>query len=188
MKKLIKFLGDNGVNLLSTAIKTVSNPASVLEDVGSLIGLGTSATEDEIVSKLQTDPDSLRILKNHELQMTKLYIQAREIESTRYVEDKKNARDMYRDSGGQRQDEMSRGIMRYTGVAIPLLIIVNIAFLIASKVLEVDPAVATIVGNLIGGALQNFYKERSTNTDYYFGSSHEIVQMKEVIKNDKTRT
>ena len=85
------------------------------------------------------------------------------------VGDKQNARGA--DHLAPLQTDIAKEVYAQTKWQIPLLLIMNVLLVIAAKELELDETVTVAVGNLVGIALNNAYRERQSLLEFLFGSS-----------------
>ena len=79
--------------------------------------------------------------------------------------DKAQARDMYM-ARNQMADRIAERVMTWNLPMIGLMIIANVAVAIWVK----ESGVAQLLGNLIGMAAAQFYKERQTVIEFFFGA------------------
>jgi len=92
-------------------------------------------------------------------------IETYELELNYHLENTKGARGIYTDSKDI-TDSLAKRIMNINLPTIVLLVIINIAC-----VKYLDSTLLAVISNIIGMTMQKLFEERSTVTNFFFGSS-----------------
>ena len=150
--------------------------------VGGLVAkaLGVDNTPEAIEEALKNNPDALVRLKELEVSKELAILEAQyknKIEDNRAAEhgvnlvmaDKQNARGSAH--LGEVQTDISKRIYNQSMWMIPLLLILNALLIVFAGQLHLDTTAVVAVGNLIGIALSNSYRERQSILEFLFGSS-----------------
>lgn len=89
-----------------------------------------------------------------------------------YLEDKKDAREMYKTSDHETTDEIANKIMTWNLPMIGGIAILQILVLAIIPVwIQIDPTVSALVGNLCGWIIKGLFDERLQVCNFFFGSS-----------------
>lgn len=152
--------------------------------VGTLVAkvLGVEDRPEAIEEALKNNPDALVKIReletSKELAILKMELEHKQ-EDNRHVEhyvdleveDKQNAR------GAQHlveiQSKIAGKVYNQSAWAVPLLLLMNALLIVFAAPLGIDVTAIVAIGNLIGIALSNQYRERQSVLEYLFGSSLE---------------
>lgn len=150
--------------------------------VGGLVAkaLGVENKPEAIEEALKSNPEALVKIKELELsrEIAQLEHQFKnKVEDNRaaehdvnlVVQDKQNARSAAH--LGDVQTDISKRIYNQSMWMIPLLLILNALLIVFAGQLNLDTTAVVAVGNLIGIALSNSYRERQSILEFLFGSS-----------------
>ena len=151
--------------------------------VGGLVAkaLGVDNTPEAIEEALKNDPGALVKIKEIEAsrELAQLENQyknkvednrAAEHEVDLVVQDKQNAR-AAASMLGPVQTEIANKVYNQSSWGIPLLLAMNVLLIVFGPALHLDTTAVVAIGNLIGIALSNQYRERQSILEYLFGSS-----------------
>ena len=170
---IVGMLAEKGLSLLSKAIDSGSDKA--IEFIEEKTGL--TLTEPEIKKMSNEDIAKLKQVQiDYEIELLRLAL-ADKVEDNRHEEaltggiigDKQNAR------GASHLNEAQIGIANkiysQSMFMIPSLLIMNAGLVVYADKLDMDTTAVVAVGNLIGMALNNAYRERQSIIEFLFGSS-----------------
>ena len=177
---------DKVLELIGDAAPTVGGllggPAGVA--VGGLVAkaLGVEDKPEAIEEALKNDPDALVKIKELEVSRELALLDAQyknKVEDNRAAEhdvnlevgDKQNARAST--SLGPVQTSIANKIYSQSAWSIPMLLAMNAGLIMSAGKLGLDTTAIVAVGNLIGIALSNQYRERQSIIEFLFGSSVE---------------
>lgn len=176
----IKELIGNSAPILGTLLGGPAGGA-----VGGLIAkaLGTSNDPEAISEAIKNNPDAFVKLKELENSKELAQLQAalnNKIEDNRHEEfytvqdvgDKQNAR-AAASTLGPVQTDIAKKIYTQSAIGIPVLLGLNALLIIVTPIFNIDTTAVVAVGNLIGIALSNQYRERQSIIEFLFGSSVE---------------
>lgn len=150
--------------------------------VGGLVAkaLGVDNTPEAIEEALKSNPEAL--VKVRELEVSRELAQlenqyknkvednrAAEHSTDLEVQDKQNARASTHLSGTQ--TDIAKRIYTQSMWMIPGLLILNALLIVFAGQLGLDTTAVVAIGNLIGIALSNAYRERQSILEYLFGAS-----------------
>ena len=151
--------------------------------VGGLVAkaLGVDNTPEAIEEALKNNPEALVKIKEIEAsrELAQLENQyknkvednrAAEHEIDLVVQDKQNAR-AAASVLGPVQTEIANKVYNQSSWGIPLLLAMNVLLIVFGPMLHLDTTAVVAIGNLIGIALSNQYRERQSILEYLFGSS-----------------
>lgn len=153
--------------------------------VGGLIAkaLGTDNNPEAIEEALKNNPDALVKIKEIEASRELANLNAQynsKVEDNRHeefytkveVDDKQNAR-AAASMLGPVQTDIAKKIYVQSAWGIPVLLVLNALLVIFTPKLGIDTTAVVALGNLIGIALSNQYRERQSIIEYLFGASIE---------------
>lgn len=177
---------DKVLELIGDAAPTVGGllggPAGAA--VGGLVAkaLGVDNTPDAIEEALKSNPEALVKIKEIEASRELAVLEAQyknKVEDNRAAEhdvnlevsDKQNARAST--SLGPVQTDIANKIYSQSAWSIPMLLAMNAVLITCAGKLNLDTTAIVAVGNLIGIALSNQYRERQSIIEFLFGSSVE---------------
>ena len=175
--KVLELIGD-AAPVVGTML---GGPAGTV--VGGLVAkaLGVDNTPEAIEEALKNNPEALVKIKEIEAsrELAQLENQyknkvednrAAEHEVDLVVQDKQNARAA---AGvlGSVQTEIANKVYNQSSWGIPLLLAMNVLLIVFGPMLHLDTTAVVAIGNLIGIALSNQYRERQSILEYLFGSS-----------------
>lgn len=167
---LVSMLADKGLELISSAIDGGADKAKEFIEEKTGISLDKGLT-DEQVAELK------KFEMTHEIELKRLALADKQ-ENNRHEEtsvnnvllDKQNARGASSVLGPV-QTSIANKIYVQSAWTVPALLVMN-ALLIAFAVpLQLDTTAVVAIGNLIGIALNNSYRERQSVIEFLFGSS-----------------
>ena len=151
--------------------------------VGGLVAkaLGVDNTPEAIEEVLKNNPDALVKIKELETSKELAILEsqyknkvednrAAEHEINLVVEDKQNAR-ASANLLGPVQTDIANKVYNQSSWGIPLLLAMNVVLIILAPMLKLDVTAVVAIGNLIGIALSNQYRERQSILEFLFGSS-----------------
>ena len=151
--------------------------------VGGLVAkaLGVDNTPEAIEEVLKNNPEALVKIKELEASKELAILEsqyknkvednrAAEHEINLVVEDKQNAR-ASANMLGPAQTDIAGKIYTQSAWSIPLLLVLNALLIVFASKLSLDTTAVVAVGNLIGIALSNNYRERQSIIEFLFGSS-----------------
>lgn len=151
--------------------------------VGGLVAkaLGVDNTPEAIEEALKSNPDALVKIKEIEAskELAQLENQYKnKVEDNRaaehavgiVVQDKQNAR-AAASALGSVQTQIANKVYNQSSWGIPLLLAMNVALIVLAPTLHLDVTAVVAIGNLIGIALSNQYRERQSILEFLFGSS-----------------
>lgn len=156
----------------------------LVDDIGlPLVKKGIkSVTGIDLDEKVLTNEDKQKIM-NSQIEIMNIDFKKLELEFNKTKEtnrheekhieveigDKQNARAS--DHLAPLQTDIAKEVYSQTKWQIPLLLISNIILVLVAKQLQLDETIVVAVGNLIGIALNNAYRERQSLLEFLFGSS-----------------
>lgn len=175
---------DKVLELIGDAAPTVGGllggPAGAA--VGVLVAkvLGVEDSPGAIEEALKNNPDALVKIRELEVSKELAILEAQyknKIEDNRAaehgvdleVQDKQNARASA--SLGPVQTDIANKVYTQSAWAIPLLLVLNALLIVFAGQLHLDTTAIVAVGNLIGIALSNQYRERQSILEFLFGTS-----------------
>ena len=151
--------------------------------VGGLVAkaLGVENTPEAIEGALKNNPEALVKVKEIEAsrELAQLENQYKnKVEDNRaaehdvdlVVQDKQNAR-AAAGALGPVQTEIANKVYNQSSWGIPLLLAMNVILIVLAPMLKLDVTAVVAIGNLIGIALSNQYRERQSILEFLFGSS-----------------
>lgn len=175
--KVLELIGD-AAPIVGTML---GGPAGTA--VGGLVAkaLGVDNTPEAIEEALKNNPEALVKIKEIEAsrELAQLENQyknkvednrAAEHEVDLVVQDKQNAR-AAASVLGPVQTEIANKVYNQSSWGIPLLLAMNVLLIVFGPMLHLDTTAVVAIGNLIGIALSNQYRERQSILEYLFGSS-----------------
>lgn len=168
---LVSMLADKGLSLISSAIDGGAEKAKEFIEEKTGIELDTKKElTNEQIAELQ------KFEKNYELELKKLALADKQEENRHQernveivVDDKKSARSSTHLR--EAQTEVSRKIYDQSIWLIPGLLVLNALLIVFANTLKLDTTSVVAIGNLIGIALNNAYRERQSIIEFLFGSS-----------------
>ena len=177
---------DKVIELIGSAAPVVGTmiggPAGTA--VGGLIAkaLDVDNTPDAIEDALRNNPDALVKIKELETSKELAILEAQyknKVEDNRAsehgvdleVSDKQNARSST--ALGPVQTDIANKVYNQSAWAVPLLLLMNALLIVFAGQLQLDTTAIVAVGNLIGIALSNQYRERQSVLEFLFGASIE---------------
>ena len=167
---LVSMLANKGLDLISSAIDGGAEKAKEYIEEKTGIELDKGLTEEQVAELKKFE-------MTHALELKKLALADKQ-EDNRHEEasiqnvllDKQSARGAA-DVLGPVQTSIADKIYTQSAWTIPALLVLN-ALLIAFAVpLQLDTTAVVAIGNLIGIALNNSYRERQSVIEFLFGSS-----------------
>lgn len=177
---------DKVLELIGDAAPTVGGllggPAGAA--VGGLVAkcLGVEDSPGAIEEALKNNPEALVKIRELEVSKELAILEAQyknKVEDNRAAEhgidlvvgDKQNARASA--SLGPVQTDIANKVYTQSAWAIPLLLLMNALLIVFAGQLHLDTTAIVAVGNLIGIALSNQYRERQSILEFLFGASIE---------------
>lgn len=177
---------DKVLELIGDAAPTIGGllggPAGVA--VGGLVAkvLGVEDRPEAIEEALRANPEALVKIKELEVSRELALLEAQyknKLEDNRAAEhdidlevsDKQNARASA--SLGPAQTDIANKVYNQSAWAVPLLLLMNALLIVFAGQLQLDTTAIVAVGNLIGIALSNQYRERQSILEFLFGASIE---------------
>ena len=150
--------------------------------VGELVAktLGVKNSPKAIEDALKSNPDALVKLRELEVSKELAILKAQyenKVEDNRHkefyvgtdVSDKQNARAAT--SLGPVQTDIAKKIYTQSAWGIPLLLVLNALLILFAGQMHLDTTAVVAIGNLIGIALSNQFRERQSIIEFLFGSS-----------------
>lgn len=157
--------------------------------VGGLVAkaLGVDNTPEAIEEMLKSNPEALVKIRELETSKELAILESQyknKVEDNRaaehgidlVVQDKQNAR-AAANTLGPVQTQIANKVYNQSSWGIPLLLAMNVLLIVFGPTLHLDVTAIVAIGNLIGIALSNQYRERQSILEYLFGSS--IVDKKD---------
>lgn len=151
--------------------------------VGGLVAkaLGVDNTPEAIEEMLKSNPEALVKIRELETSKELAILESQyknKVEDNRaaehgidlVVQDKQNAR-AAAGALGPVQTSIANKIYTQSAWAIPALLVLNALLIVFAGQLHLDTTAIVAVGNLIGIALSNQYRERQSIIEFLFGSS-----------------
>lgn len=177
---------DKVLELIGDAAPTVGGllggPAGAA--VGGLVAkvLGVEDKPEAIEEALRANPEALVKIRELEVSRELALLEAQyknKLEDNRAaehsvdleVQDKQNARSAQH--LGIVQSDIAKRIYNQSMWMIPLLLVLNALLIVFAGQMDLDTTAVVAVGNLIGIALSNSYRERQSILEFLFGSSLE---------------
>lgn len=175
---------DKVLELIGDAAPTVGGllggPAGAA--VGGLVAkaLGVEDKPEAIEEALRANPEALVKIRELEASRELALLEAQyknKLEDNRAaehdvdleVQDKQNARSATHLE--PTQTKIADKVYTQSSWGVPLLLILNALLVVFAPVMELDTAAIVALGNLVGIALSNQYRERQSILEYYFGAS-----------------
>lgn len=147
----------------------------VTAGVEKVTGIELNKTELTVEDKQKLMDSQIEIMKidfeklKLELEVTKEDNRHEEKYEELAVGDKQNARGA--DHLAPLQTDIAKEVYSQTKWQIPLLLSMNVVLVLLAKELDLDETIIVAVGNLVGIALNNAYRERQSLLEFLFGSS-----------------
>jgi hypothetical protein len=184
LKKLGKFLGTVGLDILGDTVKGIipgSIDDKIIDSIKEKVGLEPSSKEDDIIAKLQNNPEMQKALLEFETENKRMLLDAVKAQFA----DKDSARKMRTSDDTKFGDKLAMQIMTWNLPGIAILFLLNVAMLVLSKKLNLDPAIILSVGNILGMIIQSLLNERKEVVGFHFGSSIGSKLKDSLVKGDK---
>lgn len=144
-------VGSTGLNVVSVITKATSgNILGAINDAKNLLGKQSSFESQELLDILQHNEDDFKT------------------DFDKYLEDVKDAREMYQNTSHDIADEIAQKVIRINLPIIGILIVINV---LSVWLLQGKGEVIAIVSNFIGIAIANLFNERQSVINFFFGSS-----------------
>ena len=156
--------------------------------VGELVSkvLGVDNSPEAIEKELVSNPDALVKIKELETNKALAILKTQYdtmVEGNRHeeyytgtaVQDKQNARAAT--ALGPVQTDIAKRIYVQSAWGIPLLLTMNALLIVFAGQMHLDTTAVVAIGNLIGIALSNQFRERQSIIEFLFGSS--VVEKKD---------
>ena len=168
---IVSLLASKGLDLLSSAIDGGADKAKeyIEEKTGIKLDASKGLSPEQVVKLREFE-------STNKIELEKLALENKK-EDNRHAEkyeelaisDKQNARGS--DHLAPLQTDIAKEVFDQTKWQIPLLLAMNVLLVAAAKQFALDEVVIVAVGNLLGIALNNAYRERQSLLEFLFGSS-----------------
>ena len=163
-----------GISFLTDLIGKFGEPL-IAKGIEKVTGIDVTKQELTQEDKQKIMDSQIEIVKidfeklKLELEVTKEDNRHEEKYEELAVGDKQNARGA--NHLAPLQTDIAKEVYSQTKWQIPLLLCLNVVLVLSAKTFDLDEVVVVAVGNLIGIALNNAYRERQSLLEFLFGSS-----------------
>jgi hypothetical protein len=165
-------LADKGLDLVSSAINGGAGKAKefIEEKTGIELDVKKGLTDEQVVELKKFEVSNELELKRLALADKQENNRHDEVSTNNVLLDKQNARGAA-SALGPVQTEVANKIYTQSAWTIPLMLVLNALLIMLAVPLHLDTTAVVAIGNLLGIALNNAYRERQSIIEFLFGTS-----------------